>query len=85
MKTFQYIITDPVGVHARPAGELVKLAKEFEAGIKLKKGDREADGKKLLAVMGLGIKKGEEVTVTAEGPDEERAAQAVEEFMRENL
>ncbi len=86
MKEFTYTITDPVGIHARPAGLLVKAVKEHASTIKIKTADgREADAKKLLALMGLGIKQGDSVTVSIEGDDEEGAAAAIETFMKENL
>ena len=57
MKTFTYAITDAAGIHARPAGLLVKEAKKFESKISVAKGARKADLKKLFAVMGLGDRK----------------------------
>lgn len=85
MKTFQYIITDEVGIHARPAGLLVKEAKAFDSKITLEANGKSADLRKLMAIMGMGIKKGTEVTVTAEGEDEDRAIIQVETFFKENL
>lgn len=85
MKTFTYAITDVAGVHARPAGLLVKEAKKFESKISVAKGARKADLKKLFAVMGLGVKQGEVITVDVEGADEEAAAAAVEAFLKANL
>ena len=85
MKTFTYAITDPAGIHARPAGLLVKEAKKFESKISVAKGVRKADLKKLFAVMGLGVKQGETITIEVEGADEEAAAAAVEAFLKANL
>ena len=85
MKTFAYAITDPAGIHARPAGLLVKEAKKFESKISVAKGIRKADLKKLFAVMGLGVKQGEMITIEVEGADEEAAAAAVEAFLKANL
>lgn len=48
MKEFTYIITDAEGIHARPAGELVKKAKEFAASVTIMKEGKKADAKKLL-------------------------------------
>ena len=78
MKTFTYSITDAAGIHARPAGL-------FESKISVAKGARKADLKKLFAVMGLGVKQGEVITVDVEGADEEAAAAAVEAFLKANL
>ena len=85
MKTFTYAITDPAGIHARPAGLLVKEAKKFESKISVAKGVRKADLKKLFAVMGLGVKQGETITIEVEGADEEAAAATVEAFLTANL
>ncbi|HIQ99482.1 MAG TPA: HPr family phosphocarrier protein [Candidatus Scybalocola faecavium] len=85
MKTFTYTITDELGIHARPAGLLVKEAAKFSSKITIKGNGKSADLKRLLAVMSLGIKKGAEVEVTAEGDDEDAAAAAIEEFFKANL
>ena len=63
METFQYTITDGIGIHARPAGELAKLAKEFRSQITIKTETKQADAEKLMAVMALGIRHGQTVTV----------------------
>lgn len=85
MKTFEYTITDEVGIHARPAGLLVKEAKSCGSVIKVMKGGKSAEAKKLMALMGLGIKKGDTVTVLVEGPDEDAAAVKIEDFFKNNL
>lgn len=85
MKEFTYVITDPEGIHARPAGELVKAAKAFECSIKLTKDGKTGDCKKIFGIMGLGVKKGNEVTLTFDGADEDAAYEAVSKFMQENL
>ncbi len=86
MKTFQYTVQDAVGIHARPAGLLAKLAKGF-AGTKITiaKGEKSVEVTKLMMLMGLGVKCGDTVTFTVEGPDEAAAAEAVQKFMSENL
>ncbi|SHJ26001.1 HPr family phosphocarrier protein [Hespellia stercorisuis] len=85
MKEFKYVITDPEGVHARPAGLLVKKANEYTSAIKIGKGEKSADCKRIFGVMGLGVKKGEEVFMTAEGDDEDAAIAGLEAFIKENL
>ena len=86
MKSFTYTITDPVGIHARPAGLLVKEAKAFAGTeISVTKGDKTAKSTQLMKLMGLGVKGGDTVTVTADGPDEEKAIAAMEQFFKENL
>ena len=84
MKEIKYTITDPLGIHARPAGLIVKMAAGFKSAITLDSGAKKADAKRIMAVMSLGIKQGQEITVTAEGEDEEAAAAAVETFLKEN-
>lgn len=85
MKSFDYTITDEIGIHARPAGVLAKKAKEYASKITITKGGKTAEAQKLMAVMSLGVKKGETVTVSAEGEDEEKAAADMETFFKENL
>lgn len=85
MKTFEYTIKDEVGIHARPAGLLVKKAKEFTSVIKVTKGEKSAEATKLMALMSLGVKNGETVTVSVEGADEDNAAAEMEKFFQENL
>ena len=85
MKSFEYTITDEVGIHARPAGLLVKEAKQYDSVIKISKDGKSAEAKKLMALMGLGVKKGETVTVTVEGGDEEAVAAKMEELFKNNL
>lgn len=85
MKSFDYTITDEVGIHARPAGILVKKVKEYASKVTITKGERSAEAQKLMAVMSLGVKKGETVTVSVEGEDEEAAAADMEKFFKENL
>lgn len=85
MKTLSYTITDEQGIHARPAGELVKVTKRFEATIQIGKNENMVDCKKIFGIMGLGAKKGDVVTVTLDGEDEEQAYEAVHTFLKENL
>ncbi|MBO5425723.1 MAG: HPr family phosphocarrier protein [Lachnospiraceae bacterium] len=85
MKEFSYEIKDEVGIHARPAGMLAKEAKIFSSKITIEANGKSADVTKLMAVMGLGIKKGTKVNIKAEGEDEEAAIASIEEFMKNNL
>ncbi len=85
MKTFAYTIKDEVGIHARPAGLLAKKAKEYESTITLEKGGKTAVATKLMAIMGMGVKCGDTVSVTVEGADEEKAAAEMEAFFNANL
>lgn len=85
MKTFDYTITDSLGIHARPGGELVKVAKPFASKITLACNGKTADAKRLIAVMSLGAKQNHTVSVTVEGDDEDTAAETLEKFFKENL
>lgn len=85
MKTFQYIITDELGIHARPAGLLVKEAKKYTSKLTLQAGEKTAEATKLMAIMSMGIKKGTEVTISAEGEDEDIASAGMQKFFQENL
>ncbi len=85
MKQFTYVITDEVGLHARPAGLLVKEAKKYESTITLACKGKSADATKLMAVMGMGVKHQDSVEVTVEGPDEDAAFEEIQKFFQENL
>ena len=85
MKTFTYTITDPVGIHARPAGLLAKAAKTSGSKVTISANGKSADASKLIMLMGLGIKCGAEVTVSVEGGDEAKAAADMEQFFKDNL
>ena len=85
MKQLAYTIKDENGIHARPAGQLVQAAKAYQSEITITSGDKSASAKKLFALMGLGVKQGDSITVTAEGPDETEAAAGMEVFLQANL
>ena len=84
MKEFQYTIQDPMGFHARPAGALVRAAKAYESRITLFCGEKSAQLTRLMAVMALGIKQGQTVTVTISGCDEDAAFEALQAQFREH-
>ena len=83
MKQFTYRIEDPNGMHARPAGMLATFAKKFQSDVRVRAGEKEADGKRLLSLMSLGAVHGSELTFTVTGEDEESAARELEEFCRQ--
>ena len=85
MKTFEYVVKDELGLHARPAGLLVKKAGAFASKVMLSKDGKSADAKRIMAVMALGVKQGNTITVSIEGDDEETAASEIETFLNENL
>ncbi len=85
MKEFKYVITDPEGIHARPAGEFVKAASKFESEVNITKAGRTVSAKKIFGVMGLAAKQGQEITITVNGSDEEAASAELEAFLKNNL
>lgn len=87
MKEFKYVIKDEQGIHARPAGMLVKELAKRKANVTIQKSgdDRVVNAKSIMAVMSLGVKKDNEVLITADGGDEEEAIQAAEKVLTENL
>ncbi|WP_010166594.1 HPr family phosphocarrier protein [Candidatus Epulonipiscium viviparus] len=85
MKTFDYVIKDALGIHVRPAGLLSKEGKKFKSTITIEKGGKSANTNKLMAIMALGVKTGETVTVKIEGEDEDAAFDAIQTFFAENL
>ena len=85
MKEFQYTVKDACGIHARPAGLLVKVVKGFSSTATLEKNGKTCDLRKLMALMGMGVKQGETVTIKVEGEDEDAAAEAIQKFLSENV
>ena len=86
MQTFNYVIQERLGIHARPAGVLVKFSSSLQSTLEIKVQDgRAANLKKLFSVMGLGVKCGHRVTVCVEGPDEKKEAEELRDFFKENL
>lgn len=85
MKQFDYIIKDSLGIHARPAGLLVKTAGKFQSSIEIICNGKSVDAKKLFALMGLGVKYNSSVTVTANGTDEDEAISELKNFFEDNL
>lgn len=85
MKEFNYTIKDTQGIHARPAGLLVKKANGFQSDISISKDGKSADLKKIFGIMGLGVKQGDEIQIKISGEDEQEAYTAIWEFIEENL
>ena len=85
MKNFEYTIKDELGIHARPAGMLVKEAKKYLSKITITKEGKTAEASKLMAVMSLGVKCGQTVQIAVEGADEEAAAAGIQAFFEANL
>ena len=85
MRTFMYTIKAPVGMHARHAGILVQETSKYKSSITLTKGDKSANAKGILALMGLGVKQGDLIRMTIDGEDEDIAAVEIKNFMWMNF
>ena len=85
MKSFSYTVKDELGIHARPAGMLVKEVKNFKSKVTLEKDGKVIDATSLMAVMSMGVKKDQTVTITVEGADEDAAYDALKSFFETNL
>lgn len=84
MIEFTYTMNDPLGLHARPAGQLAKKAAEFKSTVTVVKGEKSADTRRIMALMGLGVKGGDTITLRVEGEDEQTTSAAVKEFLETN-
>ena len=82
---FTVTISDPEGMHARPAGRLVEQAQKYQSAITLDDKGNKADAKRIFAVMGLGAKQGDTITVDVDGPDQDKAVEELQSFFKENL
>ena len=87
MKKINYNVVAEAGIHARTAGLFLKQAASFKSDIKLlnEENGKEADLKRLMAVMALGVKQGNSIVVTVEGEDEDEAYTVLESFLKENF
>ena len=85
MKELKYIIKDELGLHARPAGLLIKTISDFKCDIRIGKGERLVNAKGIMGVMSLGFRKGDEIKMIFDGQDENLAFIAVENFLKNNL
>ncbi|MEA0555364.1 HPr family phosphocarrier protein [Lysinibacillus irui] len=83
MKTQQFTVVDPLGIHARPASQLVAKATPFASSIEVRTEEKAANLKSILGVMGLALKQGSQFTLVVEGEDEEQAFAALATLMTE--
>ena len=81
MQSFMYTIKAPVGMHARHAGLLVQETSRYQSDITLSSGDRSANAKSILALMGLGVRQGDLIKITIEGEDEDTAAVSLKNYI----
>lgn len=85
MKTISYTITDELGIHARPAGMIAKLVTQYQSKVMIGTGDRMVDAAKVIGIISLCMKQGDEIVATVEGDDEEEAAAALLVLLQQNL
>lgn len=76
-----YKVTDPKGMHARPAGIMAAKAKEFESSVQIEFDGTKTDMKKILPVMGIPLKEGDVFTVNVVGDDEDAASEAIQKAL----
>lgn len=85
MRSFQYTVQSVIGLHARPAGNLIMAARSFRSDITIEKEHKIANPKSLMSVLALNVNQHDRITVTAEGEDEDEAIEVLERFIKENL
>lgn len=85
MKEFNYVLKDDNGIHARPAGILVKEVAKFKSEVKITLREKIADARRIFALMGLGAKKGDELLISISGEDEDEVTEKLKEFFSENF
>lgn len=78
-------ITNDTGLHARPASVFVSTAAKFESELKIQKGEKQVNAKSIMGVLSLGITKGTEIIITAQGPDEKEAVGTLMELVRSSF
>lgn len=79
------VVTNQVGLHARPATFFIQKSNEFKASIWIDKEGRKVNAKSLLGVLSLGITKGTQIEIIADGDDEEAAVEALEALIESNF
>ncbi len=85
MVKITFKVNDEMGLHAMPAGMLVKEAAKYTSKVTIQKGEKTGDAKRIFNVMSLSIKANEEVALLVEGEKEEEDAAALEAFIKENI
>lgn len=85
MRTFNYTIKDELGIHARPAGLLAKMAKNLDSEITITKNEKTVSAVKIMALMGLGVKCGDTIIIGINGGNEEASEKIIKDFLETNL
>lgn len=82
MYTEKVTVENKTGLHARPASVFVQTASKFKSNINVLKEDKNVNAKSILNIMTLGASKGTEITISAEGPDEELAVKTLVDLIK---
>lgn len=85
MQKRQLTINNKDGLHARPAALFVKTANRYKSELEIQTKDKIANGKSIIGIMSLGAFYGEEITLTADGPDERELLEAMEKLINNNF
>lgn len=85
MKQFDFLVKSPVGIHARPAMLLAKKAGNYQSEITVVKGNRSANVKNIVLLLGLHVNQGDKVSFIIDGQDEKIAAEELKQFCQLNL
>ncbi len=85
MKEFTYVIKDEIGIHARPAGNLVKILKDTKSNVTIECKGKSADAKKIFSLLSLAAKCDDEIKVIIDGEDEEKVEKDLVKYLSENL
>ena len=85
MKKIKYQVKNPQGIHARPAGLLVKELNRFKCNVTIEKAGKAVNAKEIFPLMSLSVKQGDNIVITFEGEDELSTAEAVDKYLEENL
>lgn len=83
MKKMEVKVTDPAGMHARPASILAKKAGEFASEISIQFGEKKSNMKSIMGILSMGILAESDIVIAIDGDDEEAAFTAIEEIIRE--
>ena len=85
MKELNVTITNPVGLHARPASLFVQTAMKYESEVSVTYDGKTKNAKSILGVLSLGVGADSKIILKAEGPDEEDAIKALSELIESNF
>ncbi|MCT4598969.1 MAG: HPr family phosphocarrier protein [Vallitalea sp.] len=85
MEKFTAEVRNEVGLHARPASVLTKTTSKFKSDITISKDGKDYNAKSIIGILSMGAKKGDTVSLTIEGSDEEKAAEILKSLFEDNF